>query len=201
VRVGSAAAIEVQADYALRGPDFETLLVGPVTGTIIDADRVVRAEWRNGFPNWAMYRCALAGDTHLRTRLRQWCVSFAIAYVMEGAVARKTASDELATLAGWDAYAALLTTRWALSADEVASSLGVNPKTYRKLRNAVYARLRASLDEYWVRMQIAMRQVALVERTHTQATPMGRLSDGRGFGEIDPAGDGCFRAMPRGSGS
>jgi len=197
----AAVAIEVQADYHLRGPDFETLLVGPITGTIIDADRVVRAEWRNGFPNWAMYRCALAGDTHLRGRLRQWCVAFAVAYMADGAIRRQTASDELATLAGWDAYAALLTTRWALSADEAAEAVGVAPKTYRKLRNAVYARLRASLDEYWVRMQISMRQVALVERTHAQATPMGRLSDGRGFGEIDPAGDGCFRAMPRGSGS
>jgi hypothetical protein len=199
--VTATEAIEVQADYTLRGPDFETLLVGPITGTIIDADRVVRAEWRNGFPNWALYRCALAGDVHLRSRLRQWCVAFAAACMVEGAVSRKVASDELAAFAGWDAYAALLTTRWAASVDEVAQALSIAPKTYRKLRNAVYARLRASLDEYWVRMQIAMRQVALIERRLEQSSPAGRLSDGRGFGEIDPAGDGCFRAMPRGSGS
>lgn len=195
-----AATVEVGC-YDLRGPDFETLLVGPITATIIDADRVVRAEWRNGFPNWAMYRCALAGDSHLRVRLRQWCVSFAAAYAQEGGVARKTYTDELAAFAGWDAYTALLTTRWALSVDEAADALGINPKTYRKFRNAVAARLRASLDEYWVRMQIAMRQVSLIERRQEQASPSGRLSDGRGFGEIDPAGDGCFRAMPRGSGS
>jgi hypothetical protein len=198
--MSATEAIEVQADYTLRGPDFETLLVGPITGTIIDADRVVRAEWRNGFPNWALYRCALAGDTHLRSRLRQWCVAFAVAYVTEGAVSRKTASDELAVFAGWDAYAALLTTRWALTADEVAEALSINPKTYRKLRNAICRRLRASLDEYWVRMQIGMRQVALIERRQAQTIPQARLSEGRGFGEIDVAGDGCFRAMPRGSG-
>ncbi len=188
-------------DYDLRGPDFETRLVGPITDSIIGADQLVRDEWRNGFPNWDMYRCALAGDSNLRARLRQWCVAFAIAYVADGAVQRRVASDELATYAGWDAYAALLTTRWAVSSADAAEAAGVSPKTYRKLRGAVFARLRASLDEYWIRMQIGMRQVALQERRQEAAGPIVRLADGRGFaGEIDFSGDGNYRAYPRGSG-
>src|SRR5690606_16750213 len=57
-------------DYDLRGLDFETYLVGPVTDKIIDADRLVRQRVSNGFPNWALYRCVYAGDTHLLPMLR-----------------------------------------------------------------------------------------------------------------------------------
>jgi hypothetical protein len=45
-----------------------------------------------------------------------------------------------------------------------ADALGVHHKTYRCLRDTVYARLRASMDEYWIRMQVAIRQVAIRER-------------------------------------
>lgn len=196
-------AVEV-GDYDLRGPDFETLLVGPITGTIIDADRLVREgpeAWANGFPNWTIYRCALAGDDHLRERLRIWCVAFAIASLDTGARSRLRASDELGALLGWDTYTALLTTRWAITVEDVEDVAEVTGKTYRKLRNQLFRRLRASLDEYWVRLQIGMRQAALLERRQEAPTPVARLTDGRGFDDaVDPKGDGNFRAMPRGSG-
>jgi hypothetical protein len=181
--------------YDLRGPDFETLLVGPITDRIIDADRMVRREWVNGFPNWAMYRCALAGDAPLRRRLLDWCQAFAIAYAHTGGLRKP--DDDVALCAGRDAFVALLTTRWGSPSDELAEALKVSPKTYRKFRNAVYRRLRASMDEYWVRMQIAMRQVALKERWVEQTRPVGRLNAGSGRGETyDLTGDGNYRAMP-----
>lgn len=182
-------------DYDLRGPDFETLLVGPVTEAIIDADRVVRSEWGNGFPNWAMYRCALAGDTHLLADMRLWCVAIAVAYSDTGGL--RAASDDAAVCAGRDACAALLTGRWGAPSDELAGVLGIAPKTYRRFRNAVYSRLKASLTEYWVRMQIAMRQVALAEKRADAVAARGRWSDGRGFDEVDTAGDGNYWAMPK----
>lgn len=203
--VGNEAVVpQAVGDYDLRGPDFETLLVGPITGTIIDADRLVRSGpdgWANGFPNWTMYRCALAGDDHLRERLRLWCVAFAIAYLADAPGSRVRATDELGALLGWDAYSALLTTRWLATGEDVDDVAGVSAKTYRRHRDRIFRRLRASLDEYWVRLQIGMRQAALLERRQESPAPIVRLADGRGFDDrVDPTGEGNFRAMPRGSG-
>jgi hypothetical protein len=148
-----------------------------------------------------MYRTCHAGDTHLQERLFCFCVGFAIAYGQEGGVSRRVASDELGYAAGRDVYNRLVSKEWEFSATEVATALGVDPKTYRKLRNGTYARLVASLDEYWIRMQVAIRQVFIVNRRLSAPKPAVQLSDGRGFGhEMDLVGDGCFRAMPHGSG-
>ena len=183
-------------DYDLRGTDFETLLVGPITERIIDADRIVRSEWGNGFPNWVMYRCVYAGDSHLIGDLRLWCVALAVAYGESGGVRKP--SEALAVCVGRDVCHALLEGRWGAPSDEVAEAIGVAPKTYRRFRNALMQRLTASLTEYWVRMQIAMRQVALLERRQDAPDPVVRLSDGRGFPwELDTVGDGNFRAMPK----
>lgn len=196
-----AEAISVQADYGIRGPDFETVLVGPATGEIHDADRFIRFEgWSNGFPNWDLYRTVYAGDTHLRERLFCFCVGFAVAFGMEDGVSRKVYSDELAYAAGRDAYAALVTKDWEFTPAQVAEALGVDTKTYRKFRHRVYNRLIASLDEYWIRMQVAIRQVYMVNRRLDAPTPPPKYSEGRAFGELDLSGDGNFRAMPRGSG-
>jgi hypothetical protein len=195
--------MELQAvgDYDLRGPDFETILVGPVNARIIDADRLVRTDWANGLPNWAMYRVALCGDSHLRSFLRDRCVAFSIAYCQAGAVKRHLSIEELGCLAGWDAYYALLNHKWVIAGHDIADVAGVHPATYRKVRNAVYARLRASMDEYWVRMQVAIRQVALMERRQDAPEPTSRYSDGRGFDQDeDVSGTGNYIAMPRGSG-
>lgn len=190
-----ALAKQEVGDYDLRAPDFETLLVGAVTARIIDADRLVREEWRNGFPNWLMYRCGLAGDVVGRRALLDWCQLFAIAYAETGGLRKP--DETVACMAGRDAFVALLTTRWGAPADEMAAALGIAPKTYRKFRGAVYARLRASLDEYWVRMQIALRQVALLERRLAIDAPRVRLNSGTGRGETyDLTGDGNYRAIP-----
>lgn len=195
--MGNESAVRAEGDWDIRGPDFETLLVGPVTGSIIDADRLVRMEWSNGFPNWAMYRVVLAGDTHLAPILREWCVAFAVAYCQTGGVRRHVYSDELACLAGWDAYSALTRGRWVASGADVAEVAEVDPKTYRKLRGALFARLRASLEEYWIRMQVAFRQVALMERWVESTPPKQPLNIGRALPhEIGAAGGGCWVARP-----
>lgn len=150
--------------WDLRGPDYETALIGPSVSEIWDADRLVRTEWRNGFPNWGMYRCALAGDSLLLGRLREWVVAFSVAYCLSGGVKRKVYSEELACVAGWDALHILLYTRQLQPYTVTAEALEVDPKTYARLRAAIHARLRASLDEYWVRLQVAFRQVSLVNR-------------------------------------
>lgn len=161
--MGEQRAVEV-GDYDLRGVDFETYLIGPITDRIIDADRQVRGEWSNGFPNWFAYRSVLAGDSYLHGRLRNWCVAYAIAYCEAGGVRKGLPADEMGCLAGWDAYYALHNKRWLIAGQDVADVAGVDPKTYRKVRNRVFAAMRASLDEYWVRLQIAVRQVWMRER-------------------------------------
>lgn len=191
------------ADWDVRGQDFETYLVGPVTDRIRDADRQVRKEWSNGFPNWALYRTAFAGDTHLSVKLRTWCVAYAIAYAEAGGIRAGNAStEELGCLVGWDAYYRLIHSQWIVAGRDVADVAGVDPKTYRKLRNHVYGALRASLAEYWVRLQIAVRQVWMRERWQQDVQPHDRYSEGRGFDpDEDASGTGNFIAMPRGSGS
>ena len=76
----------IGGDWALRGLDFETYLVGAVTDKIIDADRLARKELSNGFPGWVLYRTFLCGDHHLRTKARDWCVAYAIAAAEAGIV-------------------------------------------------------------------------------------------------------------------
>jgi hypothetical protein len=200
--------LEGVGDYDLRGPDYETVLVGPVNELIGDADRFVRRPiedgglgFDNGFPNWEMYRTVYCGDAHLRLRLRAWCVAYAIAYCEAGGIRAGLPADEIGCLAGWDAFYALLHHKWLIAGMDVADVAGVDPKTYRKVRNRVYGHMHASLREYWELMQIAVRQVSRLNKRLEQEAQPGRMSAGRGFGdenEIDIAGNGCWRAyVPR----
>jgi hypothetical protein len=151
-------------DYDLRGHDFDTALIGPVTDSIVDADRLVRAEWRNGFPNWMLYRTVLAGDSLYRTRLRYWCVAFAIAYCQEGGIKRAAYSEETACVAAWDALSMLLNPKADHPYRETAAALGVHHSTYKRLRSNLYAMLRGSMEMYWVQLGAAYRQVIFYER-------------------------------------
>lgn len=172
--MGEARAIEV-GDYDLRGPDFETALIGAVSSLAIDADRLVRTEFRNGFPNWALYRAALAGDAIHVPMLRQWVVAFSVAYCATGGVKRQAYSDELACVAGWDALSMLLYLRELQPYTVTAHALGVDAKTYKRLRRNLYARLRASLDEYWVQLCAAARHVFLYEKNERKSRSPDRM--------------------------
>lgn len=160
----TAEATATVGDYDLRGPDYDTALIGPVTERIGDADRLVRLDFANGFPNWWLYRCAYAGDTLGLDRLRQWCVAFSIAYCMDGGIKRQAYSDELACVAAWDALHVILYSRELQPHTVSANSLGVDSKTYLRLRNRLARRLKASLEEYWIHLGVAYRHVILYER-------------------------------------
>lgn len=155
---------QIVGDYDLRGPDFDTALIGPVTPSIVDADRLVRAEWKNGFPNWIMYRTALAGDDLYLRDLRQWAVAFSVTYCTTGGVKKAAYSEELACVAAWEAVYMLTFCRTLQPYSVTAEAIGVDPKTYRRLRDALYVRMKASLDEYWVQLGAAYRHVFLYER-------------------------------------
>jgi hypothetical protein len=128
-------------------------------------------------------------------------VAYAIAHCEAGGVRAGLPVDEIGCLAGWDAFYALLNHRWVIAGRDVADVAGVDPKTHRKVRNRVYGVLRASLDEYWIRMQVAIRQVAMMERHEPVTAPRGKWSEGRGFDpDEDTTGEGNFIAVPRGSG-
>lgn len=152
-------------DYDLRGKDFDTALIGPVTDSIVDADRLVRMEWKNGFPNWMLYRTVLAGDSLYLTRLREWTVAFAVAYGQSGGVRREAYSDEFACVAAWDALNMLLNPNAAHPYRETAEALGVHHSTYKRLRSHIYASLRGSMEMYWCQMGAAYRQVIFYERS------------------------------------
>jgi len=186
-------------DYDLRGLDFETYLVGPVTDKIIDADRLVRSRYNNGFPNWVLYRTVYAGDTHLRTQLRDWCVAYSIAVAESGFVRKGLPAEEMGCLAGWDAYYRLLNHRWVVGGQDIADVAGVDPKTYRKLRNYVYAANLLSLQDYFVELQIAVRQVWKEDRwisTRPKSTWIGIGGAATVSSQYASDGNGNYLTLP-----
>lgn len=180
-------------DYDLRGPDFETFLIGPATYAHWDADRMVRESWSNGFPNWHLFRAIDCGESLYRPAAREWCVAYAIAYCEAGGVRKGLPAEEIGCLAGWDAYYALMNHKWLIAGMDVADVAGVDPKTYRKVRNHVYAANLASLRQYWNELGIAIRCVYRDYAEAPREEPRGKWANGRGFEhEVTFPGDGCF---------
>lgn len=184
----------------MKGLDLDSSLLCEVTESIIDADRIVRQTFRNGFPNWAMYRAAKAGDDLYVPMLRQWAAVWAISACETGAVKiRKDAySEELAVWAGWDAMHCLIYDQRLVPVTFIAPDLGVRPETYNRLRNALYARLHNSLQLYWLHLCSAIRQVVILNRDISEV-PIPRVTVVREKGGKDFApisGNGCFRAAP-----
>lgn len=153
----------MSADYDLRGQDYETQLVGPITDSIIDADRLARLEHRNGFPNFALYRLVLAGDRAYLPSVRQWWVLFAIEWCRGNM--RRGFSADLATVAAWDSLQRVMDPkRPIVAADDAAGALGVELETYTRTRNELRAILAAALSSYWSVMGITYRVVRAAER-------------------------------------
>src|SRR5690606_34922912 len=125
-----------------------------------------------------------------------WCVAYAIAAAESGLIRKGLPAEEMGCLAGWDAYYRLLNHRWVIGGQDIADVAGVDPKTYRKLRNYVYASNLLSLQDYFIEMQIAVRQVWKEDRWIAAEDRRSRLNSGRGFHDIDVSGDGNFVARP-----
>lgn len=150
--------------YTIRGPDTETALIGPITAQIIDADRLVRLEFRNGFPNWMLYRTALAGDSIYLPKLKYWAIAFTWVVLTQTPGIRVKATDELVGVVALDALAMIIYNREVFPYSSAAQAAGVHHKTYKALRNLIYRRLKASLDEYWLHLICAYSQVKIYER-------------------------------------
>lgn len=147
----------------LNSLDYETQLIGPITGTIIDADRLARMEYGNGFPNFAMYRLVLAGDRLYMSRVRQWWVLFSIEWCRTHM--RKGYSEELATVAAWDSLQRVMDpARPILPASEAAEGLGVKEDSYRRVRDSLVRVLGAVLRSYWEILGATYRIVKYNER-------------------------------------
>lgn len=153
-------------DYDLRGRDYETELVGPITDAIIDADRLARLEHRSGFPSFALYRLVIAGDRLYLPYVRQWWVLLSLEWCRSNM--RDGFSEELATIAAWDSLQRVMSPgRPLLPAAEAAEALGVELETYTRVRNKLRAILQAELDAYWTILCGTYRIVAYLERRKT----------------------------------
>jgi hypothetical protein len=159
----STAAPEIHC-YDIRGKDTETHLVGPITAQIIDADRLVRTEFRNGMPNWMLYRTALAGDSLYIPKLRHWVIAFTWVLAINGGVRRKVISEEFIGCAALDALCMVIHGRELQPYTETAELVGVHHATYKRLRDGVFKRLKLSLDEYWVQLITASIRIKFYER-------------------------------------
>lgn len=161
--MNAAATRPEVGDYDLRTIEVEKALVCAVHPHLIDADRSVRDEWCNGFPNWALYRDALAGDTLYALALKDWVIAFA--YRVGQVVLREAAfTEELTYLAGQDALAMLRANREVIPYTLAAAAVDANPKTYKRLRDLLYRMLKATTDEYWVRLGAEYRYTMIRHR-------------------------------------
>lgn len=151
-------------DYDYRGREAEKELAGAITGTAIGAAWRVRADWRNGFPCWDMYRAAIAGDSLNLSKLRQWTVAFAIVTATDGAVRASVYSEELACVAAWDALSIFLWRREIQPYTVTAEALGLHHKTYKRFRDLLARRLEASHREYFSRLVAAYHDTKKAER-------------------------------------
>lgn len=155
--------VEATGDWDLRGLDFETQLVGPITDAIIDADRLVRLDHNNGIPNFFLYRLVLCGDKSYMGAVRQWWQLFALTYCREEM--RGAYSEELAVVAAWDSLQRLCEpARPLLNSGETAADLGVSLPTYLSIRNSLLAILQAALNVYWIWLTGTYRIVKALER-------------------------------------
>lgn len=155
--------VEVQADYALRGRDYDTELVGPITDDIIDAARLCRVEYENGFPGFPIYRLLLCGDLGYLVPVRQWWVLFSIEWCRRNM--RDAFSEELATVAAWDSLQRTMDpVRPILSATETAESLGVDKEQYIRARRALHGILGSVLKHYWTAIGAMYRIVVAANR-------------------------------------
>lgn len=153
----------MSADYDLRGRDYETELLGQVTDTMIDADRLARLDHRSGFPSFAIYRLVIAQDRLHLVGVRRWWVLFSLEWCRTHM--RSGFSEELAATAAWDSLQRVMEPAHPLvPAAWAAECLGVELETYTRARNNLRAILQAELDSYWTILCGTYRIAAYLER-------------------------------------
>jgi hypothetical protein len=151
-------------DYDLRTRDIDTEMVREVTSTLIDAARLARIEFDNGFPNWELFRSAYAGDNVHLPKLKRWAHEFGIAAAVSNAKRPDKVSMTAAGAAGLDALHMLLYLQPLLPHTFMADGLGIKSGKYKRLRDGLRDRLSASLGVYVLHLGAAYRRVLMLER-------------------------------------
>jgi hypothetical protein len=160
----TATIPQAVGDWNTKGFDVDTLLVLPIHRQLIDADRLARFDFNNGFPNWELFRTVYCGDNIYLPKLKQWVHEFAIAHCLEGGIKRQVYTPTLAGVAGLDALYLLIYMEPLLPHTVAAKDLGVKPETYKRLRDAIRDRLSVSVNTYLLHLGAAYRQVLISER-------------------------------------
>jgi hypothetical protein len=153
----------MSSDYDLKGRDYETELLGAITDTMIDADRLARLDHRSGLPSFALYRLVIVQERLYLPAVRRFWVLFSLEWCRTNM--RSGFSEELAGLAAMDSLQRVMDPAHPiLPAEEAASGLGVDLETYTRARNALRDTLRAELDAYWTILCGTYRIAAYLER-------------------------------------
>lgn len=175
-------------------PDYDSRMAEAIHDTLIDADRLVRECWTNGFPNWQLSRVVFSGEDVHVAECRRFMVALAWTIMDE----RGLDNDELAGTAGIDAAHMLLRGRMIAPPETLAGILGVGTDLYLLIRNKVYGRTRVSMMTYWTLLGAKYREARLDEYRSTPAKRSGKWGDGRGFGHWHTGdNEGNFYAAPK----
>ena len=138
--------------------DHETALIGPITDRIIDADRLVRDEHGEGFPNFAIYRLILCGDRLYMPQVREWWVGFCIGW-SEQEMSRYP-GDDLIVMAAWDSLQRTVSPNQPVLNDVYAASeLQMSVEAYACVRKLFERILSNIVRVYWWRMVWAHEKV------------------------------------------
>jgi hypothetical protein len=150
-------------DWGHKNPDnVERAQCGPITENIIDAARLVHLEFRNGVPNFDLYRAVDAGDTLYDRRLLDWTIAFA--WVLAEDTMRHKERKAIALVAAHDVLAILRTGRALLPHTTIADRMECHRETYLRLRNRLFVRLDQSLREYRMRLSLHYPRVLRLNR-------------------------------------
>jgi hypothetical protein len=103
------------------------------------------------------------GTRSTRQRLRDWVVAFTVAYATTGGVKRHAYSDELACVAAWDALHMLIAQPPDAALHDHGRRAGRPPQDLPLPAGYGLRALKASMDEYWIQIGSAIRQVAIRE--------------------------------------
>ena len=142
---------------------YETRLASEIHDSLIDADRFVRDEYGETFPNFALYRLVLCGDRNHLRNVREWWEVFCILWA--DANMRKKQDGEAVLLAARDALQSFMEPNRRIMTDEAASEeCGLHRTSYTLMRKGFMVILAQILETYMERLMVAYARVRKMER-------------------------------------
>lgn len=138
-------------------------LSAEIHDSLIDADRIVREEFGDAFPNFALYRLVLCGDHSNMRKVREWWEVFCVLWVQNNM--RKKPADEVVLVAAWDSLQRFFDpSRPILSDEYVQSEYGFDADSYRVMRKGFGIILSMILERYMHQLANAYAKVRARER-------------------------------------